>query len=348
MTKLVLSTSNIMGTGPSIQRRPTVEKSNAELTTSLRASFSSAAAASSRHSSSSSSPPTNGATATTTTITDTNGASTTSPTPHSRPAYPPWTSRDASTSTLYIPARDPHPAGLAEDRPAYDITVKLFYLPSVPAERRAQHTRDAVALVCRELRVDSIDLLIASVPGITFDAEDEDEDEDEDEEGEKLPAEAEALDGEGTEDDLAPVLATWPALEALHASGAVRSLGTSEFSSARLSRLLRHVRVRPAVNQINVRDCCVVPKPLILFAKREGIELLTHNDCTNILPRGTLRELLGPTRKGGAGVLAGSEEGEEGLKGDVEPQWVVKYTAVVKDRGVVENKGYFAVAELKE
>jgi glutamate--cysteine ligase regulatory subunit len=30
----------------------------------------------------------------------------------------------------------------------------------------------------------------------------------------------------------------------------------------------------------------------------------------------------------------------------VEPQWVVKYTAVVKDRGVVENKGYFAVAEL--
>jgi glutamate--cysteine ligase regulatory subunit len=46
-------------------------------------------------------------------------------------------------------------------------------------------------------------------------------------------------------------------------------------------------------------------------------------------------------------VLAG-EGNEDGLKGDVEPQWVVKYTAVVKDRGVVENKGYFAVAELKD
>jgi glutamate--cysteine ligase regulatory subunit len=38
----------------------------------------------------------------------------------------------------------------------------------------------------------------------------------------------------------------------------------------------------------------------------------------------------------------------EGLKGDVEPQWVIKYTAVVRDRGVVENKGYFAGAELNE
>lgn len=101
-----------------------------------------------------------------------------------------------------------------------------------------------------------------------------------------------------------------------------------------------------------MRDCCVVPKPLILYAKKEGIELLTHNDCTNVLPRGTLRDILGSEK--GAGVLVakeggdGGEGGNEGLKGDVEPQWVVKYTAVVKDRGVVENKGYFAVAELRD
>lgn len=36
----------------------------------------------------------------------------------------------------------------------------------------------------------------------------------------------------------------------------------------------------------------------------------------------------------------------EGLRGDIEPQWVVKYTAVVRDRGVIENKGYFAMAEI--
>ena len=32
----------------------------------------------------------------------------------------------------------------------------------------------------------------------------------------------------------------------------------------------------------------------------------------------------------------------------MQPLWVVKYTAVVKNRGVVENKGYFAVAEMTD
>jgi glutamate--cysteine ligase regulatory subunit len=85
---------------------------------------------------------------------------------------------------------------------------------------------------------------------------------------------------------------------------------------------------------------------LILYAKQQQIELLTHNDCTNILPRGTLRQILGSGEEG-SGVLAGNGN-DEGLRGDVEPQWVVKYTAVVKDRGVVESKGYFAVAELRD
>ena len=96
-----------------------------------------------------------------------------------------------------------------------------------------------------------------------------------------------------------------------------------------------------------------LPPPLVLLAKKEGIELLTHRDCTDILPEGTLRELLG-TGLQGAGVLAEKEGGEgeepgcgeERLRGELVPQWVVKYTAVVKDRGVIENKGYFAGAEL--
>jgi len=126
----------------------------------------------------------------------------------------------------------------------------------------------------------------------------------------------------------------------------VSKLGIAEFGVARLEKFLEHTTVKPSVNQINVRDCCVVPKPLILYAKQQQIELLTHNDCTNILPRGTLRQILG-SEENGSGILA-SESNKDGLKGDVAPQWVVKYTAVVKDRGVVENKGYFAAAELRE
>jgi len=140
---------------------------------------------------------------------------------------------------------------------------------------------------------------------------------------------------------------SWTALEELHNQGIVRRLGLSEFGSEKLSRFLAQVKVRPQVDQINVKDCCKVPPPLIKLAKSEKIELLTHNDCTNVLPQGTLRELLGQGETG-AGILSESKRGIEGMKGDLIPEWVVKYTAVVRDRGVIENKGYFAAAELKE
>lgn len=64
-----------------------------------------------------------------------------------------------------------------------------------------------------------------------------------------------------------------------------------------------------------------------MYAKERGIELLTHNDCTDILPVETLEEVL---------------VGEFGIcekEAKMVPQWVVKYTAVIRSRGVVENKG---------
>ncbi|KAF2087245.1 putative gamma-cysteine synthetase regulatory subunit [Saccharata proteae CBS 121410] len=319
--KLILSTSNIMGGGPPVIRRNIVEKSNAELTTSLRANIAAHEQV----------------------------AATTNGTTTATPSFKNWTA-SPDPSTLYIPTVDFTKSGLAEERSAYDITVKLFYLPNVPTTQRCAQTREAVDLVLKELHVPSIDLLIVSFPGIAFDADDEDSDfeavgSDADTTATGIP-----LGGSGSEPGLGvesidSMLETWRCLEELHASGLIAKLGLSEFGTQRLARILDATKVRPSVDQINVRDCCVVPKPLILYAKQEGIELLTHNDCTNVLPPGTLRELLGPGEKG-AGVLAG-EGREDGLKGDVEPQWVVKYTAVVKDRGVVENKGYFAMAELR-
>ncbi|KAF2005624.1 hypothetical protein P154DRAFT_483059 [Amniculicola lignicola CBS 123094] len=317
--KLVLSTSNIMSGGPSVIRRPTFEKSNTELTSSLRANF-----------------------------TETQNTPPSEPA-SSKPSYKTWTTQVADT--LYIPTHTPSP--LSEPREAYDITLKLFYLPNIPSSRRCLQTRDAINLVLEELGTKSIDLLIVSFPGISFDADDSDSDMDTDEPSPTSPSLSQsnsnsnptpADDTDALPEDLATIITTWRTLETLHDEGLVSKLGISEFGNTRLERFLPNTRIRPAVDQINVRDCCVVPKPLILYAKKEGLELLTHNDCTNVLPRGTLREILGKGEKG-FGVLDG-EEGE-GLRGDVEPQWVVKYTAVVKDRGVVENKGYFAVAELR-
>jgi len=198
--------------------------------------------------------------------------------------------------------------------------------------------------------VTSVDLVIVAFPGIHFDADDES---DSDTERGSLPSPASSAADPSlppATDPVEPIESmarTWRTLEALHAAGQVAKLGLSEFGTQRLARFLPATTIRPAVDQINVRDCCVVPKSLIMFAKREGIELLTHNDWADVLPRGTLRELLGDGESG-MGVLSGPREEGEGLKGDIEPLWVIKYTAVVKDRGVVENKGYFAGAELNE
>lgn len=302
-----------MNSGPSILRRSS-EKSNSELTNSLRSNFIGAQQ--------DYTPPLS---ATDSSSNDEleNGTSRT------RPAASIWTTREGSD--YYIPTIDWSLSGLSEERDSYDITVKLFYLPSASVKERGEHTRHAVSLVLKELGVDSIDLLIVSFPGMSFDGDCEWE-----------ADKKNALQGNEEEE-----LETWPILEELHKEGVVKKLGLAEFGSSKLEKFLTKITVRPEVDQINVKDCCNVPPPLAELAKKENIELLTHNDCTNILPSGTLRELLGQGPKG-AGVLAESKRGIDGMKGDITSQWVVKYTAVVRDRGVVENKGYFAVAELRE
>ncbi|KAB8216489.1 NADP-dependent oxidoreductase domain-containing protein [Aspergillus novoparasiticus] len=299
--KLILSTSNLMTSGGhTVIRQASTEKSNVELINSLRSNFQTAQQLSSAE--------------TTTT-----------------PRYRAWTRE--TEDGLYIPAIDFAQRGLAEEKAQYDITVKLFYLPGIPASRRCAHTREAIDLVLKELHVDSIDLLIVSFPGILFDAEDDSEEEVESDTGSEEP------------DDFDSMIRTWRVLEDLQEKGMISQLGVAEFGSERLARFLPHTKVKPSVDQINLKDCCVVPKSLILYAKSENIQLLTHNDCMDILPIGTTRELLGPGEKG-AGILASAPDADDGIQGDVEPQWVVKYTAVVKDRGVVENKGYFALADM--
>lgn len=294
---------NIMSSGQAVLRRPTFSKSNVELINSLHSNFE-------QHVSN-------------------EGTRT------AKSGLPEWV--EQQEDDIYIPTRRPTP--LSEPRESYDITAKLFYLPGIPSSRRCKHTREAIELVLSELGVESIDLLIVSYPGISFDADDDGEEEASIDEADSAHSEDEGFEAQ---------IKTWQVLEALHEKGTISQLGLSEFSSTRLERFLPEVKIRPSVDQINVKDCCVVPKTLIMYAKEHNIELLTHNDCTDILPPGTTRELLGPGQTG-AGILAArADAGDEdhGLKGNIEPQWVIKYTAVVKDRGVIENKGYFAVAQL--
>ncbi|KAI0472974.1 hypothetical protein GGR56DRAFT_591586 [Xylariaceae sp. FL0804] len=317
MTQIVLSTGNIVSGGPSIIRKPGVYRSNLELTNSLRSNFLAAqqdydAARQNGHGDS----PTaheNGARL--------NGNGT------GKPEHSVWTAREGSV--LYIPRMDGPTTGLQEERAQYEITLKMFFLPTAPLEKRSEYTDAALRLVSKELGTETVDLMVVSFPGMSFEGDCE--------------WEADKMNATMGNDE--EEVATWSTMEKLHKQGRVHRLGLADFGTEKLQHFISKVAVPPAVDQINTRNCCNVPPPLTKLAKEQGIELLTHSDCTDILPSGTLRELLGQGLQG-AGVLADSENPDRGLKGDLLPEWVIKYTAFVKDRGVIENKGYFAGAEL--
>lgn len=264
---------------------------------------------------------------------------------HARTHNPSSWTQLLPTGTLLAPSTlSPTPPSLNESRDAYDLTVKLFYLPDVPVEDRNQHTLDAVKMVCEALGVGRIDLLNVAFPGVGFDAEDE------------VPRDTIATEEEGqVDEETKSFLTTYPTLEFLVHTNVVSRIGLSEFGSSRLSRLLRGLgfppstvsttststttttpRVRPSVVQINVRDCCVVPRELINYAKHEGIQLYTHNDSAEVLTPSGLQQVISES-----GVLGPMSQA------NVVPLWVVKYTAVVRDRSVVENKGYIAMASIR-
>ncbi|KAL2171318.1 hypothetical protein VTG60DRAFT_3205 [Thermothelomyces hinnuleus] len=321
MTKLILSTGNIVSGGPSIIRKPGAFRSNLELTNSLRTNFLAAQedyAAEVAHSNGDANGDSNGSA---------NGGVDLNHGTGGRSAASLWTAE--KDGVLYVPAIDRGDHGLQEEPAQYDITAKLFFLPGAPVSQRSHHAREALEHVLRELHAPAVDLLIVSFPGMSFEGDCEWE-------ADRKNA------AQGNDED---EIASWPAVEELHRAGLAKKLGLAEFGSEKLSRFLPRVQVRPAVDQINIKNCCNVPPPLAKLAKEQGIDLLVHSDCTDILPKGTLRELLGQGL-GGAGLLADPETGAGGLQGDLTPQWVIKYTAVVRDRGVIENKGYFAGAEL--
>ncbi|PFH57659.1 hypothetical protein XA68_14748 [Ophiocordyceps unilateralis] len=309
MTKLVLSTGNVMSAGgPSIIRRPgNTAKSNTELISALRDHLAAA-----RLDYALRSPITNGVAL--------------ASAPPLAPAHS-WIERDGKV--WFVPRISWGAAGLRDEVSQYEITVKLFLLPGTPVAEREQYAREALALVSRKLGVRTIDLLVVSFPGMSFQGN----------------CEWEADKMNGQQGSLEDQVKTWAVFEELHRQGIVRRLGVAEFGSERLAEFIRRTTIRPVVDQINLRDCCNVPPPLKKLAGEEGIELNVHTDCTDVLPHGTLRELLGHGPQG-AGVLEDVANKGAGLRGDISPQWVARYVAFIRDRGVVENKGYFAGAKL--
>ncbi|KAF9578473.1 hypothetical protein BGW38_005702 [Lunasporangiospora selenospora] len=221
---------------------------------------------------------------------------------------------------------------LEDNRSKYDITVKMFFLSESGSLRplsveqldaASQYLRKALGYSdsSEDLKIDNF---VLAIPNQTFDENDLDE------------AELEAFSSD-VEQLYLPV---WKKLSEWRQSGQIARLGVSEFSKKQLETLKAisiataekgEPAVAPELNQVNLSDCCVLPRDLIDYAKSEGIELLTHGDATNILPKSTLTSLL----QGPLPATANSP---------LRPNFVLKYSVFLRGRGLVTRKGYIVDA----
>jgi len=131
--------------------------------------------------------------------------------------------------------------------------------------------------------------------------------------------------------NLESLLPLWKQLENQVDSEVVLTLGVADLEKQQLEDLYNAARVKPCINQVNLQACCVIPADLNAYAKANHIQLLTHNDPADILPACGLQEILA------------NSIGKADSEGWV-PCWVIRYSVLMKGRGVLKSKGYIASA----
>lgn len=166
--------------------------------------------------------------------------------------------------------------------------------------------RDAVEMACQTLAVSQLDSVIIAPPGPL----------------------------EGDSQTLAHLQPAWEELEALVRSQKIAAIGTSDLDKDLLEQLYNWAQVKPSSNQVNLASCCVMPPDLTAFAKEFDIQLLTHNDPKELMSAATFQEAV----KGGLQDLKDQDISDWRL------EWVLRYSIIVKSRGIIKAKGYLVSA----
>ncbi|KAM9384260.1 glutamate--cysteine ligase regulatory subunit [Pholidichthys leucotaenia] len=131
---------------------------------------------------------------------------------------------------------------------------------------------------------------------------------------------------------LAYLQPAWEELEALVRSQRIAAIGTSDLDKDLLEQLYNWAQVKPSSNQVNLASCCVMPPDLTAFAKEFDIQLLTHNDPKELMSTASFQDAL--------------KEGAQGLSiADWRLEWVLRYSIIVKSRGIIKSKGYLVSAK---
>ncbi|XP_028856154.1 glutamate--cysteine ligase regulatory subunit [Denticeps clupeoides] len=124
----------------------------------------------------------------------------------------------------------------------------------------------------------------------------------------------------------------WEELEALVQSSKIAAIGTSDLDKTLLEQLYNWARVKPSSNQVNLASCCVMPPDLTAFAKEFDIQLLTHNDPKELISTAAFQQAV--------------QESTQDLQVvDWQLEWVLRYSIIVKSRGIIKSKGYLVHAK---
>ncbi|CAB4401184.1 unnamed protein product [Rhizophagus irregularis] len=233
---------------------------------------------------------------------------------------PMWTF-DKVNGILEIPDPFYFDQKLTEDRNEYEITAKLFYLPSsstsvIEPSPPPQYVAQSIYHLFKVLGINTIDTFIVYFNGLIFNYSDE--------------VDGSSSNNNFTKSDFDNLIKVWTELEKFHVNNRIHKLGVSEFTKNRLESFINAVEISPKVNQINIIDCN--NGEILEFAKKNDIELLTHRDPTVILPSKTFQNIIEETNTN-----------KISLNNDLLPRWVLKYSVMIKCRGVVANKGYIVM-----
>ncbi|XP_043937830.1 glutamate--cysteine ligase regulatory subunit isoform X1 [Protopterus annectens] len=137
---------------------------------------------------------------------------------------------------------------------------------------------------------------------------------------------------DGTELTLEHLQPYWGELENLVHNKQVLAIGTSDLDKTLLEQLYQWAQVKPSSNQVNLASCCVMPPELTAFAKEFDIQLLTHNDSKEMLSATDFQEAIKES-------IPNVRANEWKLK------WILRYSTIVKSRGIIKSKGYILQAK---
>ncbi|XP_029474093.1 glutamate--cysteine ligase regulatory subunit [Rhinatrema bivittatum] len=124
----------------------------------------------------------------------------------------------------------------------------------------------------------------------------------------------------------------WAELENLVQNEKIIAIGTSDLDKSLLEQLYLWAQVKPNSNQVNLASCCVMPPDLTAFAKELDIQLLTHNDPKELLSEASFQEAI-------------KESIQNSQANEWTPLWLLRYSVIVKSRGIIKSKGYILQAK---